>query len=239
MPRKFDLNHPEVQEAKRVHENSYKGNRRIKLSFDELFKMFSVPCITFVMIAEQAQVTSEAISSIYKKRFARFFPTGHRENFGRRKTCTTFKNDGKLKVFSKNSPTYFLAKLAKRRGLTVRPIPIIGKPKPHDYFVEINDKLCYVLTSFKSHPVTPDSKRKYFNYESRRDLTKVDLVCLIAGPNGKTVYIADKNELPISGRIIRFYIPDPKTPIAEGYEGRTPSRDWEKYKNNWTTITGM
>ena len=114
MPRLFNLKHPAVMRAREKYD-IWHGNRKNKLSFDEMFDDFSKPCRSFTYIASKADVSKESIRQTYKKWFARFFPSHLKTGMNRQSICSIVHQKNRLKhnkdVFKKKQPFWHIGKV--------------------------------------------------------------------------------------------------------------------------------
>lgn len=243
MPKQVTLKNPSVQAVKRRYETYWVTNRKIALSFNQLFQRYSNPCISFVAIAKESEsinpenkVSREAIRTNYQTWFAQFFPRNHRQFRGRGKVCTLHRHELSKNAFSGNSPAATLARRAKLAGL--KPEGILQKSgnKPFKALLYINGRLCSVHVCQHSSKIEDRGERKYYRPRirpiSRRGIAFI--CCLTVTSSGIDVYIVPKSKLTARGKEKVHYIPDPETPsLRPKLKGRI---NWETHRNNWAVL---
>ncbi len=216
--------------------------KKLFLSFEELYKMFSNDCVSFTAIAKKAKVTREAVRQTYNSSFKWLFPhrqTGHKRQMicTRKRLVVTKKS--LLASNEDDSPAARVLNKINQLGMQCSRELTVSKYSPYvkKNYLTVEGKLCLAR---EVHSEAYANRRRNFYQVSLRlvntDGLHIDffLYSVLVENQIAYTYVIPYESLPRHRSLENtiLYIPREDVKLSEHSERRR-KYTWAQYKDAW------
>ena len=233
------ITNPRVLAVKHRYENPTRGPKRTHTPFEDMYRYYSNPDLSYIDIAEIIGTTKQNVHQTFEI-FKPIMPGNLQSGFDRRKLRTKRGYETKAERFKNqdlDSATGILKTMLDRRRISCRRIFTKDGFKKH--YAYVRDYLCYVLVCTQSRKYSKQTVCKHFHFPvSNSAIKKVDFVILIAQTSERAdYYILPKNKLDVpEGKTKNFYVKDVTTPSIIKQRVTPNTIFFEDHRNAWPLI---